>query len=95
MPATLPHAEHVGGLLRPPELLEARQARERGELSAEDPAKLEDDAALAARPLPLLCGPPGTTKVATTARRPGTFAGPGERTAPTTLGRTRPDRPGQ
>jgi 5-methyltetrahydropteroyltriglutamate--homocysteine methyltransferase len=42
------HAEHVGSLLRPPELLQARQARERGELSGEDLAKLEDAAALAA-----------------------------------------------
>ncbi|MEV0391345.1 cobalamin-independent methionine synthase II family protein [Nonomuraea sp. NPDC050643] len=47
MPATH-HAEHVGSLLRPPELLQARQARERGEMSGEELAKLEDDAALAA-----------------------------------------------
>jgi 5-methyltetrahydropteroyltriglutamate--homocysteine methyltransferase len=47
MPATH-HAEHVGSLLRPPELLRAREARERGELSGEQLAKLEDDAALAA-----------------------------------------------
>ncbi|MFI6735918.1 5-methyltetrahydropteroyltriglutamate--homocysteine S-methyltransferase [Nonomuraea sp. NPDC050451] len=42
------HAEHVGSLLRPPELLRAREARERGELSAEELARLEDEAALAA-----------------------------------------------
>ncbi|MEW9548292.1 5-methyltetrahydropteroyltriglutamate--homocysteine S-methyltransferase [Nonomuraea sp. NPDC050783] len=47
MPAT-PHAEHVGSLLRPPGLLEARRARERGELGGEELAKLEDDAVLAA-----------------------------------------------
>ncbi|MGN9841015.1 5-methyltetrahydropteroyltriglutamate--homocysteine S-methyltransferase [Nonomuraea sp. H19] len=47
MPAN-PHAEHVGSLLRPPGLLQARQAHERGELSAEELAKLEDDAVLAA-----------------------------------------------
>ncbi|SEG99991.1 5-methyltetrahydropteroyltriglutamate--homocysteine methyltransferase [Nonomuraea solani] len=47
MPATH-HAEHVGSLLRPPELLQARQARERGEMSDEELVKLEDDAALAA-----------------------------------------------
>ncbi|MEV0998903.1 cobalamin-independent methionine synthase II family protein [Nonomuraea sp. NPDC050202] len=47
MPAT-PHAEHVGSLLRPPELLRAREARKRGELSAEELARLEDDAVLAA-----------------------------------------------
>jgi 5-methyltetrahydropteroyltriglutamate--homocysteine methyltransferase len=42
------HAEHVGSLLRPPGLLRARQARDRGELGAEQLAKLEDDAVLAA-----------------------------------------------
>ncbi|GAA2875369.1 hypothetical protein GCM10020220_076180 [Nonomuraea rubra] len=47
MPAT-PHAEHVGSLLRPPGLLRARQARERGELSAEELAEREDAAVLAA-----------------------------------------------
>ncbi|MFD0475967.1 hypothetical protein ACFQ0B_52935 [Nonomuraea thailandensis] len=47
MPAT-PHAEHVGSLLRPPELLQARQARKRGELSAEELAAVEDAAVLAA-----------------------------------------------
>jgi 5-methyltetrahydropteroyltriglutamate--homocysteine methyltransferase len=47
MPA-IHHAEHVGSLLRPPELLRARQARDRGELSGEELAKLEDSAALAA-----------------------------------------------
>ncbi|GAA3254580.1 cobalamin-independent methionine synthase II family protein [Nonomuraea helvata] len=42
------HAEHVGSLLRPPELLQARRARERGELSAEELARMEESAALAA-----------------------------------------------
>ncbi|WP_188189884.1 cobalamin-independent methionine synthase II family protein [Nonomuraea sp. SYSU D8015] len=42
------HAEHVGSLLRPPELLHARAARDRGELSDEQLTKLEDDAVLAA-----------------------------------------------
>ncbi|SDJ37813.1 cobalamin-independent methionine synthase II family protein [Nonomuraea jiangxiensis] len=47
MPATH-HAEHVGSLLRPPELLEARHACERGYMTGEELARLEDDAALAA-----------------------------------------------
>jgi len=48
MPKPVHHAEHVGSLLRPPELLEAREAFKRGELSGEALTKLEDDAALAA-----------------------------------------------
>ncbi|MCK2220278.1 hypothetical protein MF672_041735 [Actinomadura sp. ATCC 31491] len=47
MPATH-HAEHVGSLLRPPGLLQARRARERGELGGDELAKLEDEAVLAA-----------------------------------------------
>ncbi|MEV4176994.1 cobalamin-independent methionine synthase II family protein [Nonomuraea sp. NPDC049709] len=47
MPTTY-HAEHVGSLLRPPELLLARQARKRGEMSGEELTRLEDSAALAA-----------------------------------------------
>ncbi|MFC5820936.1 cobalamin-independent methionine synthase II family protein [Nonomuraea sp. NPDC050478] len=47
MPTTH-HAEHVGSLLRPPELLRAREAHRRGELSEETLAKLTEDAALAA-----------------------------------------------
>jgi methionine synthase II (cobalamin-independent) len=35
------HADHIGSLLRPPELLDARAAHDRGDLS--------DDAALRAR----------------------------------------------
>jgi 5-methyltetrahydropteroyltriglutamate--homocysteine methyltransferase len=46
--ATQYHAEHVGSLLRPPELLAAREARERGELSTERLHELEDQAVLAA-----------------------------------------------
>ena len=42
------HAEHVGSLLRPPELLEARRARARGDLDLERLRELEDEAALAA-----------------------------------------------
>jgi 5-methyltetrahydropteroyltriglutamate--homocysteine methyltransferase len=42
------HAEHVGSLLRPPELLEARQAHRRGELNDEQLKEHEDRAALAA-----------------------------------------------
>jgi 5-methyltetrahydropteroyltriglutamate--homocysteine methyltransferase len=42
------HAEHVGSLLRPPELLEARRARATGRMSAERLRELEDAAALAA-----------------------------------------------
>jgi 5-methyltetrahydropteroyltriglutamate--homocysteine methyltransferase len=46
--ATNYHAEHVGSLLRPPELLAARAAYERGELSRERLREVEDQAALAA-----------------------------------------------
>jgi 5-methyltetrahydropteroyltriglutamate--homocysteine methyltransferase len=46
--ATSYHAEHVGSLLRPPELLKARTAREQGEMSDEEFKALEDRAALAA-----------------------------------------------
>jgi 5-methyltetrahydropteroyltriglutamate--homocysteine methyltransferase len=42
------HAEHVGSLLRPPELLAARAAFERGEITAEQLREAEDQAALAA-----------------------------------------------
>jgi 5-methyltetrahydropteroyltriglutamate--homocysteine methyltransferase len=41
-------AEHVGSLLRPPELLEARTAHARGELDIERLRTLEDEAAMAA-----------------------------------------------
>jgi 5-methyltetrahydropteroyltriglutamate--homocysteine methyltransferase len=41
-------AEHVGSLLRPPELLDARAAFEAGELQREQLRSLEDEAALAA-----------------------------------------------
>src|SRR5690606_2180614 len=51
MPKPVHHAEHVGSLLRPPELLEAREAFKRGGLSGEALTKLEDDAALAAMQL--------------------------------------------
>ncbi|MGI5282293.1 hypothetical protein ACQEVF_03070 [Nonomuraea polychroma] len=47
MPA-IHHAEHVGSLLRPPALLQAREARKKGELSDGELTKLEDDAVLAA-----------------------------------------------
>ena len=42
--ATSYHAEHVGSLLRPPYLLQAREAREKGELSTEELHKVEDRA---------------------------------------------------
>jgi methionine synthase II (cobalamin-independent) len=42
------HAEHVGSLLRPAWLLEARAANKRGELTAEELRKLQDRAALEA-----------------------------------------------
>jgi 5-methyltetrahydropteroyltriglutamate--homocysteine methyltransferase len=42
------HAEHVGSLLRPPWLLEARAASKRGELTADELRKLQDRAALEA-----------------------------------------------
>lgn len=44
--ATEYHAEHVGSLLRPSWLLEARDARQRGRLTAEELRELEDRAAL-------------------------------------------------
>jgi 5-methyltetrahydropteroyltriglutamate--homocysteine methyltransferase len=37
-------ADHVGSLLRPPELLAARQARDEGRLSGEELRRVEDDA---------------------------------------------------
>src|SRR5207249_11152761 len=48
MPSSTPHdppfrAEHVGSLLRPPELLKARANHEAGRLSAADLRSLEDD----------------------------------------------------
>jgi 5-methyltetrahydropteroyltriglutamate--homocysteine methyltransferase len=46
--ATTNHAEHVGSLLRPPELLEARRGRAAGTVSAERLREVEDAAALAA-----------------------------------------------
>jgi 5-methyltetrahydropteroyltriglutamate--homocysteine methyltransferase len=46
--ATNFHAEHVGSLLRPSELLAARAAYERGEIGAERLREVEDEAALAA-----------------------------------------------
>ena len=46
--ATNYHAEHVGSLLRPSELLAARAAHGRGETSADRLHELEDEAALAA-----------------------------------------------
>ena len=47
MPTTI-RAEHVGSLLRPGELLAARAAHRRGEVSGERLAELEDQAATAA-----------------------------------------------
>src|SRR5215472_18698631 len=41
-------AEHVGSLLRPPELMEARAAHRRGEIDVERLRQVEDEAALAA-----------------------------------------------
>jgi 5-methyltetrahydropteroyltriglutamate--homocysteine methyltransferase len=46
--ATRYHAEHVGSLLRPPELLEARAARAEGRVGLERLRELEDRAALEA-----------------------------------------------
>ncbi|HZB34337.1 MAG TPA: 5-methyltetrahydropteroyltriglutamate--homocysteine S-methyltransferase [Streptosporangiaceae bacterium] len=46
--ATNFHAEHVGSLLRLPELLAARAAYERGEIGADRLREVEDEAALAA-----------------------------------------------
>ncbi|HXM55476.1 MAG TPA: cobalamin-independent methionine synthase II family protein [Candidatus Dormibacteraeota bacterium] len=46
--ATTHHAEHVGSLLRPPELLEARAAHAAGRIAMEQLREAEDRAALAA-----------------------------------------------
>ncbi|MBO0682162.1 MAG: hypothetical protein J2P45_03315 [Candidatus Dormibacteraeota bacterium] len=46
--ATKYHAEHVGSLLRPPELLEARRAQAEGRVTYEQLQDLEDQAALQA-----------------------------------------------
>src|SRR3954447_25335862 len=46
--ATNYHAEHVGSLLRPPELLTARAAHARGEITVARLREVEDEAALAA-----------------------------------------------
>src|SRR5437764_9150217 len=48
MPNSAPHdppfrAEHVGSLLRPPELLKARADHEKDQLSAAELKRLEDD----------------------------------------------------
>ena len=40
------HAEHVGSLLRPPELLRARESHARGEMPTEQLRELEDRAVL-------------------------------------------------
>ncbi len=42
------HADHIGSLLRPPELLEARAAHDRGDLGDEALERAEDDAIIAA-----------------------------------------------
>ena len=42
------HADHIGSLLRPPELLEARAAHDRGDLSDDALERAEDDAIVAA-----------------------------------------------
>jgi len=42
------HAEHVGSLLRPPQLLEARRAQAQGRLTSDQLREVEDRAALAA-----------------------------------------------
>ena len=46
--ATNYHAEHVGSLLRPPELLTARAAHARGEITVNRLREVEDEAAVAA-----------------------------------------------
>jgi 5-methyltetrahydropteroyltriglutamate--homocysteine methyltransferase len=42
------HADHIGSLLRPPELLETRAAHDRGDLSDDALERAEDDAIVAA-----------------------------------------------
>ena len=42
------HADHIGSLLRPPELLEARAAHDRGDLGDDALERAEDDAIVAA-----------------------------------------------
>jgi 5-methyltetrahydropteroyltriglutamate--homocysteine methyltransferase len=44
--ATDHHAEHVGSLLRPPDLLQAREARARGDVTTEQLRELEDRSVL-------------------------------------------------
>ncbi|MGH7003930.1 MAG: 5-methyltetrahydropteroyltriglutamate--homocysteine S-methyltransferase, partial [Alphaproteobacteria bacterium] len=44
MPATAQHVDHVGSLLRPPELREAWFAHEAGKLSAEKLVAVQDEA---------------------------------------------------
>jgi methionine synthase II (cobalamin-independent) len=48
LPSASYHAEHVGSMLRPPGLIEARVAHKQGELSVESLRELEDQAALEA-----------------------------------------------
>jgi 5-methyltetrahydropteroyltriglutamate--homocysteine methyltransferase len=48
LPSTAYHAEHVGSMLRPPGLLEARAAYKQGKIGAERLGELEDQAALEA-----------------------------------------------
>ena len=46
LPTTTYRADHVGSLLRPPELLHARQEQATGRLPLEDLRRLEDDSIL-------------------------------------------------
>jgi 5-methyltetrahydropteroyltriglutamate--homocysteine methyltransferase len=56
--ATSVHAEHVGSLLRPPDLLQARRAHREGELTAEALRELEDRAVLDALEVQRQAGTP-------------------------------------
>jgi hypothetical protein len=54
----------VGSLLRPPELLDARERRDLGEHSAPDFKRIED---FAATPMPAAAGPPSAGSTSTPA----------------------------
>jgi len=66
------HAEHVGSLLRPPWLLEARESHAKGTLSSEALREAEDGPSLRTSP----CRRKRACASSLTARRAGTPGGP-------------------
>ena len=44
MPAPLPHADHVGSLIRPPDLMTAWRGQEEGKIDRDELARVQDDA---------------------------------------------------